>query len=1574
MALTNTAAPANASALNNGMATNSVARPLDDKTLAAMQADDELFVPTEANRKGLWISGKAERAQLALPRNQKLREALYGEQERLQKILEQRAADAGIDLKAKPQASAYSSASVSPVSLDGVITDSTLRNASTTTGTSDSSASTQKVRLEWSDIAHAASPAGDKRAVLSNAKSDTASGTTSLAGQVLRLNGKPLANVTLSVAGAKVKTDDQGEFLLTGLPAGPQVLSIDGRSANRADAQYGVFQYRLDIQAGQANTLPFVVWMPKLDTRNAVKIDSPTRSETVISHPLIPGLQVVLPAGTVVRDADGKVVTEVSITPVPVDQTPFPMPFVGVPVFYTLQPGGAVLQGVDGKPRAATLKYPNYTSFGPGEPMQLFDYDPQGRGWYVYSQAKVSSTDPTTIAAAEPFNVYQFTIHSISVFGKAGGGACGCGCGGGGSGGGDGGGWGQGGGGGGSGSCGGDPVDMTTGHFVHIERDLMINDVLAIDIRRTYRSLDNKENAGQEHIRAFGVGTTHNYDIYLRAGNQLGGNWKLMQLIMPNGRVVPFKGTLDGTIYQTYSNFESSGEFRGAKIKLVDSTFVLFFRDGRQWGFTKFNQLLKWMDDRNGNRINIDHRSLGAYDHTTRITAPNGRWVEFTYKNFLVEKSTDHIGRSFTYTYDASQRLTEVTDPLGKKRIYTWDAVKNRITSIKDPNGNTRVTNEYDTAGRVKKQTLADGSTYQWVYTLDGAGNMSQVDFTDRRGTVRRLNFDPQGWLVKNTFALGKPEQYVETYEITDGLRTAKVDGLGRRTQYEYDTVGNLLKITRLAGTANAVSTTITYDPVFNQPLTITNPLGHKFTLTYNTKGNLTKVSDPLGNAYNITYDIQGKPLNITNPVSKVTKLAWDGADLSTVTDALNRVMQYRTDGAGRVQSITDPLGNRTLQDWDALNRLTQITNPLGNTIKFGYDNNGFLTTQVDEKNNPTATSTYNGTGQRISVKDALNQMETMAYDAAGQLRQRIDRKGQLSSVTYDALSRTKRIGFGATAAAPTAFKSVVELSWDAANRLTQVLDKTCTNPTTSLNCATVGSTQTTTLTYDNLDRLIKEVTPQGEVNYTYDAADRRTSMTVKNGAPAAQTTQPTLSYTWDNASRLTQISQAAGAPNGGVAQTITLAYDAASRRTQTKLANGSTITYTYDDADQLTAMDYKKSDGTLIGNLTYTYDKAGRRTSAGGSLAKINLPATNITTATYDANNRLTQWGGKTFSYDQNGNLIADGTSTYQWDERNQLKGVSTGATGLANFQYDAFGRRSGKTVGSTTTGFLYDGDNFVQELSGTANTSSVKAQLITGGLDEIFLREEGINLQSVMADANNNTIRILDKNQAKVVDYSYEAYGKTTADATNTNSQQYTGRENDNPGNDNGLYFYRNRYYMPGCARFLSEDPIGWASGQTNNYSYVGGNPVSLRDPLGLYSCGMPSVDEWWSEAKDAWKTTDSTIDSWFPDIPFSDKEAPMVGSPAKVAALVGGGAAASSFGGQTLGQAVRDAYFPKAVKHPFGPAITPMKTPIYWPRVATTSAITGVATSLAWGIGVAIGSAVSPFANRALDASCY
>jgi hypothetical protein len=68
--------------------------------------------------------------------------------------------------------------------------------------------------------------------------------------------------------------------------------------------------------------------------------------------------------------------------------------------------------------------------------------------------------------------------------------------------------------------------------------------------------------------------------------------------------------------------------------------------------------------------------------------------------------------------------------------------------------------------------------------------------------------------------------------------------------------------------------------------------------------------------------------------------------------------------------------------------------------------------------------------------------------------------------------------------------------------------------------------------------------------------------------------------------------------------------------------------------------------------------------------LARTRLPAA-LSSASYDAANRLTSWAGTTLSHDNNGNLLGDGTRTYTWNARNQLSGVS--GTPAASFQYDA-------------------------------------------------------------------------------------------------------------------------------------------------------------------------------------------------------------------------------------------------------------------------------------------------------------
>jgi RHS repeat-associated protein len=1276
-----------------------------------------------------------------------------------------------------------------------------------------------------------------------------AAGVTALSGQVLGLHGRPLPEVTLRVGGVQTRTDVTGRFLLQGLNGGAVKLEIDGSTADKPAARYGYFAARVEVERGTTTVLPYTVWMPKLDSAGSVRIASPAAAEVIVRTPRIPGLELRIPAGTVIRDREGKVVTEVNITPIPVDRAPFPLPDLGVPVYFTVQPGGAILQSTNGRTlEGARLFYPNFRKEVPGAKAAFWNYDPVERGWYIYGLGTIGA-DARQAIPDPKVAIYEFTGAMIN-----GGNAppppgppCPACCGGGG------GGPPGGGGGGGPGSwspnpdsgggqcgSGGDPVNLYTGQFEHTERDLYLPDVMPLDLLRTYRQRDRT-------LRAFGVGMTHGYDVFLYSQSL----WQEVDVILPNGARAHFVRTTPGTGIDN-AVFESTepGHWYKAVISQHVGSWLLRFRDGSSWHFPMY-QPINQIRDSNGNLTRIIRRdSNGNAGPVVRVVSPNGRTLDFGYNaNGLVSTVTDNIGRQFVYTYDTSNRLTEVTDPRGKKRIYGWDA-NNRIRTIKDPNGNVVVTNTYETKSitsaacgtrtvdtdRVSQQVLSDTSQFNFRYGADPQFDaacglvyppLPWAEVTDRRSSVRRVEFNSLGQVIKNTFPLGKPEEQVTSYVMVNGLKISQTDALNRKTAFEYDALGNVKKVTRLFGTANAVSTELTWDPTLSRLTSVKDPNNHLYTMQYDAAGNLRKIINPKLDEYTITPDWQGRPLTLTNEFGKTTTLAYEGADLKSITDPLSRTVQYITDAVGRTMTTIQPLGQRTYQDWDRLNRLVKITDALGQTIVFTYDDNGNVLSQVDQRNK-TITNTYTAAGRLWTRRDALLKTETNLYEPGGLLKQRTDRKGQFSGVTYDAMGRVKTIGFGATAAAPTAYTSTITLTWDKGNRLRQIADSVH---------------GTTTRDYDDLDRLIKEVTPQGEVHYTYYPGGQPKTMIVRNGAPGAQTVQPTVTYTWDELDRIKTISQAAGAINGNTVQTVRFGYDKVGRRTSTTLANGSIVQYGYDDADQLKWIAYRKADFTLIGDLTYGYDANGRRISVGGSLAKLNLPGSDVTDAQYDDNNRLTRWAGKTFTYDDNGNLTGDGTNTYQWDARNQLKTISAGATQIASFQYDAFGRRSGKTIGASTTGFVYGGldeANFVQELLGTSNTAGVKAMSLTAGIDETLLRTNanGSQRHSVLADGNNNTVRLLDQGQAKVVDFAYEPYGVTTADAATDFSQQYTGRENDNPGNANGLYYYRARYYMPGCGRFISEDPIGWASGQANNYAYVGGDPISYTDPSGL--CG--------------------------------------------------------------------------------------------------------------------------------------
>ncbi len=962
-------------------------------------------------------------------------------------------------------------------------------------------------------------------------------------------------------------------------------------------------------------------------------------------------------------------------------------------------------------------------------------------------------------------------------------------------------------------TSGGEPVRLNTGQFNLAAHDLHVADTIALDLARVYRS-SAYDTSGRPMAGAFGIGTTFNYDSYLVvAAADASGARPVVQLYLPGGIRIPF--TLRAGTSATWDDLTSPGDYYRASITDTGTAKVLTLRDGRVRQFTMiagFYRLTR-AQDRNGNAVVIARDiATGA---VTSITSPGGRALKFasitgSRGTPLVSSVTDPLNRKVAYQYDSQDRLIQVTDAAGGTWKYGWDT-KSRLVSVTDPEGNSQVVNTYDDSDRVVAQKLADGSTFAMAYTV-ASGKVTQVDVTDRRGSIRRVEFDANGRVVRNTYPAGQSAQQVQTFTYDANGRTTNLTVLDRQYTFGYDGNGN--RITEADQSGTLVTRTFdSYSRLLTEAQAGDTQRGVATVYTYDTKGNLLTVTDRLGNRTTYTNDSQGRVLTVTDALKGATTYTWTGPDLTGITDPLSRATQFTTDAVGRVVAVKDALGNTTRRTPDALDRTTDVTDALGGVTRFTWDRNGHLLSQADAKGVATR-YTYNAIGRPLSKADALGHSEIYTWNSAGQLASLTDRKGQLISYNYDADGQIGAVYFSS---GPGVRPS---RSWsygrDTYGRLQGGGDTADGQPP-----------HATYRYYDSVtgyfDGWFENASQQGTVWLRF-AADSRDLSRI-------ETKDATASYSRDAEHRVTQIQYQV---NNDAPLTFNYTYDALGRRSQATLANGITATYAWDAASQLTGITYRRADGSVLGDLTYGYDLAGRRTKAGGSLAKVDLPQA-VSDAQYNGANQLTRWGGKTFAYDLNGNLASDGVNQYGWNAQNLLAQIS-GAT-AASFIYDMEGRRREQTVNGHRLQSFWIGDALSFSIRDNDWDHRIRqfSPYPESGLDELTYRRIGDDASGdrfVLRDANNNVIVLTDANQQSQTQYTYQPYGATTqTGAADANTQQYTGRENDGTG----LYYYRGRYYNPTTARFISEDPIGWASGQTNAYAYVGGNPVQFNDPRG-------------------------------------------------------------------------------------------------------------------------------------------
>ncbi len=808
------------------------------------------------------------------------------------------------------------------------------------------------------------------------------------------------------------------------------------------------------------------------------------------------------------------------------------------------------------------------------------------------------------------------------------------------------------------------------------------------------------------------------------------------------------------------------------------------------------------------------------FGHLTSVT-PDGSGGYYIVDNndqrvrHVTVSDVTTYGATTTYAYDADGELTSMTTPNGN------------VTGANAANFTT--TYAYNVGGQMTSQTQGGsvGSTVTartTSYAYDGDGNTTSV--TDARGyaTTTAFNADDEPTLVTNP--------------------------LGNATLTCYDGVGNVTQTVPAVGVAasslTAASCPTSFPSGYGNRLasdatsTTYNALGLKTVVTtpappgltgyetttnaYDLGGRLTSVTAPPtstavgapSNATDYTYDAAGELLTTTTGAgtssaattsycydpngNKTAVVAADGNVTSVAACATSSPYQtsstyqtgYRFDSLGEIVSqdapatTAAPSGQVTSYTYDPAGNQTTLTNPNGVTSTNTYTPLNQLASVTYSDGTHTVNYNYDADGNMIGMVDASG-TTTNAYDPFNELNSTTNGAGATTTYSYDVDGNKTGITYPLGSGATWASTDTVSYTYDHADQLASVTDFN-------------GHTSSYTTSADGLPTALTLGASGDSVSTNYAANDAPTSITLGNGTALQQ-----FSYS--------------DAPSGGIASETdlpssslspaTYTYNAQSQVTQDTPGTGAAKTYALDASGNLTTLPTGASGtynagsqvtaSTLSGTTTsYTYDAAGNRTGE-------NVGGSSTVSATYNGANQLTSYS----------NSLAN----------------------LSSATYNGLGLRTAVTVtpsgGSAgTNSFLWNTTTSVPQLLqdssnayiyGTSGTALEQVNLSTGAITYL------------VADALGSVRGVVNSIGSLLTSTSYDAWGnaQTTGGLTSYSNFGFAGGYTDSTG----LYYFVNRYYDPTSGQFTSVDPLVIVTGQA--YSYTGGDPVNLLDPLGTATC---------------------------------------------------------------------------------------------------------------------------------------
>ena len=273
---------------------------------------------------------------------------------------------------------------------------------------------------------------------------------------------------------------------------------------------------------------------------------------------------------------------------------------------------------------------------------------------------------------------------------------------------------------------------------------------------------------------------------------------------------------------------------------------------------------------------------------------------------------------------------------------------------------------------------------------------------------------------------------------------------------------------------------------------------------------------------------------------------------------------------------------------------------------------------------------------------------------------------------------------------------------------------------------------------------------------------------------------------------------------------------------------------YTYDNVGRLVTSN-QTSNG-VSAQRRFVYDRWGNRTevydatSGGSQIQSVSLeqsggiPTNRITS--------VTEGSTLNYSYDAAGNVTNDGVHSYTYDAENRVVSVDSGST--ATYSYDHQNRRVKKTVGSTTTHYVWQGGQCIAEHNGSTG-AMVNEYIFAGsrmiareGGGRVFFLYDRLSARATITDGQGNI-------QGR---QTHLPFGEELVATGTTDKHRFTSYERDS---ETATDYAVNRQHLQSTGRFNRPDPYEgsyeYGNPQSlNRYSYVANDPINATDPLGL------------------------------------------------------------------------------------------------------------------------------------------